>query len=154
MSTPVFRHRVGSTIVVCVLALAGAGLWAQQDPRAALDAQIGRIFQSPDYQVPRFGPARWLPDGTAYTTVEKSAERADAWDVVRYEAGSGARSVLIAGSKLVPPGASKALDIDDYAWSKDGKRLLIFTNTRKVWRDNTRGDYWVLEVASGALKQV
>ena len=147
MSTQAFRRGVGS-IAICVLVLAGPGLRAQQDPRLALDAQIGRIFQSPDYQVPRFGPARWLPDGTAYTTVEKSPDRPDAWDIVRYEAGTGARSILIAGSRLVPPGASKALDIDDYVWSADGKRLLIFTNTRKVWRDNTRGDYWVLEIAT------
>ena len=31
----------------------------------------------------------------------------------------------------------------------DGRRLLIFTNTRKVWRQNTRGDYWVLDVGGG-----
>jgi dipeptidyl-peptidase-4 len=31
---------------------------------------------------------------------------------------------------------------------------LIFHNTRKVWRDNTRGDYWVLEIATGGLKQI
>ena len=91
---------------------------------------------------------------TAYTTVEKSPDRAGASDIVRYDAGSGARTVLVAGSRLVPPGASTALDIDDYVWSADGRRLLIFTNTRKVWRDNTRGDYWVLDVASGGLKQV
>jgi dipeptidyl-peptidase-4 len=153
MSTHPFRRAVGA-VAIGALVLAGAGVWAQQDARTALDAQIGRIFTAPEYQVPRFGPARWLPDGTAYTTVEKSAERADAWDIVRYDASSGARSVLIAGSKLVPPAASKAVDIDDYSWSADGRRLLIFTNTRKVWRDNTRGDYWVLEVATGALKQM
>jgi len=153
MSTFTARRRVTS-IAICVLALAGAGVRAQQDPRAALDAQIGRIFSSPEYQVPRFGPARWLPGGDAYTTVEKSADRADASDIVRYEAGTGARSVLIAGSKLVPSGSGKALDIDDYVWSADGKRLLVFTNTRKVWRDNTRGDYWVLEIANGKLQKL
>ena len=39
-------------------------------------------------------------------------------------------------------------------WSADGKKLLIFTNTKKVWRDNTRGDYWVLELDSRRLHQV
>jgi len=32
--------------------------------------------------------------------------------------------------------------------------LLVFTNTQKVWRQNTRGDYWVLHLKSGALKQM
>ena len=72
---------------------------------------------------------------------------AGASDIVRYDAATGARSVLVAGSRLVPAGRDDAaLDIDDYAWSADGTRLLIFTNTQKVWRENTRGDYWVLDV--------
>jgi dipeptidyl-peptidase-4 len=49
----------------------------------------------------------------------------------------------------VPPGAADGLAIDDYAWSSDGSRLLVFTNTRKVCRDNTRGDYWVLDLGDG-----
>ncbi|NQV36145.1 MAG: S9 family peptidase, partial [Phycisphaeraceae bacterium] len=33
-------------------------------------------------------------------------------------------------------------------------KLLIFTNTRKVWRHHTRGDYWVLDRESGDLCQL
>jgi dipeptidyl-peptidase-4 len=136
-----------------MLAYAAAG--AQQADRAvALDERITRIFQSSDYQIPRFGPARWLADGTAYTTVEQSAGRTDAWDIVRYDARSGATSVLIAGSRLVPPGATAALSIDDYAWSTDGRRLLLFTNTERVWRDNTRGDYWIFDTSANTLRQL
>ena len=31
---------------------------------------------------------------------------------------------------------------------------MIFTNTRKVWRQNTRGDYWVLDTVTGSLKKI
>ena len=119
-----------------------------------LNDQLGRIFQANEYSVPRFGPARWLPDGTAYTTVEKSTDRADAWDIVRYDAATGARSIVLAGTRLVPQGSTTPLGIDNYVWSPDGKRLLIFTDTKKVWRDNTRGDYWVLDLSSGELKKL
>ncbi len=54
----------------------------------------------------------------------------------------------------MPAPGQKPLAIDDYAWSKDGKRLLLFTNTKKVWRHNTRGDYWVLELGSGKLRKL
>src|SRR4029453_7548876 len=141
--------------VVLAVALGAAGVSAQSPDRLqTLNDQLGRIFQANEYAVPRFGPARWLPDGTACTTVEKSADRTDAWDIVRYDAATGARSIVLAGTRLVPPGSTTPLGIDNYVWSPDGKRLLIFTDTKKVWRDNTRGDYWVLDLTSGELKKL
>ena len=145
-------NRGALALCAVVVALATLPLAAQQDARAAaLDAQIARIFATNDYALPRFGPARWLGDGQSYTTVERAAPAG--WDIVRYDAASGARSVLVPASRLTPPGGAP-LDIDDYRWSADGTRLLIFTNTRKVWRLNTRGDYWVLDVPSGRLSKV
>ena len=148
------RRRTLPLVVVAVGCLSVLTLAQQPERARALDEQIGRIFQSPDYQAPRFGPARWLPDGAAYTIVERSSERDGAWDIARYDATTGARSVLIPGSLLVPEGKKNALDIDDYAWSGDGQQLLIFTNTRRVWRNNTRGDYWILDLRSRRLHQV
>ena len=115
---------------------------------------LRRIYASPDFAPQRFGPARWIENGTAYTTVEKSAAMADAFDIVRYETATGARSVYISARQLVPAGATEALDFDDYAWSADGNLLLLFTNTQRVWRQNTRGDYWVLNRKTSALQKL
>jgi dipeptidyl-peptidase-4 len=123
------------------------------DRAAALRAQLDKIFKDRAYAAPQFGPARWLPDGTAYAIVERPAG-ATGSEIARYDAVTGARTVLVDASRLVPEGRKTPLDIEDYAWSPDGRRLLIFTNTEKVWRDNTRGDYWVLDVASGSLRQL
>ena len=144
-------------------ALAFATLVVALDARqantvSALRAQIDRIFKTREYTAPRFGPARWLPDGTAYAIVEAASGGAGS-EIVRYDATTGARSVLVPATKLIPSTATEGrarvgLDIDDYAWAPDGKRLLIFTNTKKVWRQNTRGDYWVLDTESGRLKKL
>jgi dipeptidyl-peptidase-4 len=140
------KSRVLTFAVGGVLAL--SPLHAQQvDVAAALRAQIDRIFTDHAYDPPRFGPARWMPDGTAYAIVERA--QGGGTEIARYDAASGARTVLVQAAQLVPAGAAAPLDIDDYAWSNNGKRLLIFTNTKKVWRQNTRGDYWVLDVAAG-----
>src|SRR2546430_2502162 len=112
-----------------------------------------RIFASADFAPQRFGPARWIETGTAYTTVEKSAAIPDASDIVRYETATGARSVYIPCRRVVRSGASEALDFDDYTGSADGNLLLLFTNSRRVWRQNPRGDYWVLDRKTGALKR-
>ena len=44
--------------------------------------------------------------------------------------------------------------MEDYDWSPDGKRLLLFTNSEKVWRENTRGDYWLIDLASGPPRKL
>jgi len=144
--TMVMKHALQIALLV-----GAAGCASPPDRSAAVMTQVDRIFKANEYAAPRFGPARWLPDGRSYAIVERSEAGAE---IVHYDAATGARSVMVAASKLVPPGAASGLDIDDYAWSDDGRRLLIFTNTRKVWRDYTRGDYWVLDVEGGQLRQL
>jgi len=141
-----------SLLVVLVGSVLAVGHAQQPSASTTLDARIDRIFRDRAYQAPKFGPARWLPDGTAYAIVEDAAGGGS--EIVKYDAASGAKTVLVAASRLVPQGASAPLDIDDYAWSDDGRRLLIFTNTKKVWRQNTRGEYWVLDLGSGTLTKV
>ena len=62
--------------------------------------------------------------------------------------------MLVDAKNLIPSDSSHALEIENYSWSKDGEKLLIFTNTRRVWRYNTRGDYWVLDLISGNLQRL
>jgi len=118
------------------------------------DKLLHRLFASPDFEPKMFGPARWLDEGQFYTTVETSATNKDAQDIVRYETATGKREILVAAEKLIPPGAQSPLAIEDYSWSKDKTRVLIYTNSAQVWRMNTRGDYWVLTLQTGALQKL
>lgn len=145
--------RAAAGYILGAILLAASPLLAQALDRAGLDRQLGRIFQDGAFDVPAFGPARWMADGAAYTTVESSGPSGGS-DLVRYDAVTGARSVLVASARLVPAGRTTPLAIRDYAWSADGRRLLVFTNTARVWRQHTRGDYWVLDLASGRLRQL
>ena len=148
-----YRTSAIAAIPIVVFLTSVAVTARQSDAIAAVNEQIRSIFESQEFAVPRFGPARWLADG-GYTTVERDPRADDAWDIVRYDAATGARTVLVAGSRLTPAGRSTPLSIDDYVWSADGRRLLVFTNTRRVWRQNTRGDYWVFDLGTGMLRQV
>ena len=143
-----FVHtRLTSRLAAALLLVSAVALSAQQNDGArALDERLHRIFETRDFAVPAFGPARWLSDGSAYTTVEPAAPPATGSDIVRYDGRTGARSVLVPSTRLTPPGASTALELADYVWSADGRRLLVFTNTARVWRLNTRGDYWALDL--------
>lgn len=114
---------------------------------------LERIIAQDEFRVEGFGPARWLADGSGYTTLEKAADGAGR-DLVKYDPASGHREVLVPASKLRPAPGPEPLAIDDYAWSDDGRSLLIFTNARKVWRLNSRGDYWVFQLTDSKLAKL
>jgi dipeptidyl-peptidase-4 len=95
----------------------------------------------------------WQKDGEIYTILEPTAG-GKGMDIVAYDTASGKRSVLIAAKQLTPKDAKAPLAIDGYSWSDDRKKLLIFTNTKKVWRLNTRGDYWVFDEGAGKLSKL
>ncbi|NQY11027.1 MAG: S9 family peptidase [Flavobacteriales bacterium] len=96
---------------------------------------------------------RWLEDSKGYSTLVKN-EEVGGRDIVRTDAVSGKTKVLVSANQLIPKGDTTALSIRNYIWSADNSKVLIFTNTRKVWRRHTRGDYWVLELKSGKLTQI
>ncbi|HEU5303744.1 MAG TPA: DPP IV N-terminal domain-containing protein, partial [Gemmatimonadales bacterium] len=124
---------------------------AQQADSSLLS--VHRIYGTREFRSQAFGPARWLGDGSAYTTVEDASSE-QGQNLVRYDAERGGRAVLVAARQFIPQGDSLPLQLEDYAWSPDLRSLLIFTNTLPVWRLNTRGDYWVLERATGRLRKL
>ncbi len=123
---------------------------AQQDSAVLT---VERIFASEDFNPAWFDPARWLDD-SSYTTLENAIAPGRGKDIVRYEAATGRRTVLVPASRLVPAGDSTPLSIQGYQWSSARNVVLIFTNSRRVWRLNTRGDYWVLNLASGQPRKL
>src|SRR5205085_3416889 len=103
---------------------------------------------------PQFpGELQWQADGSGYFMLEPSAAK-ERLDLVRYDAASGARTVFISADQLVPQGEQSPLVIEQYDFSQDGQKLLIFTNSARVWRSNTRGDYWVLDLKSWKLHKL
>jgi len=130
--------------------MSAPGLLARQD-EAWLS--LKRIYSDEEFRPQRYGPARWLENGKGYTTLEDAVDAAGQ-DIVLYDTKSGDRSILVAAKNLIPKGKTKPLEISDYFWSGDGGYLLVFTNTRRVWRYHTRGDYWLLELSSLRLKQL
>lgn len=133
------------------------GLTAAQsadEPAMGSLLTVERIFGREEFKTADWGPAAWLKDGSGYTTLEKSASLKDGKDVVRYDPESGKREVLVDASKLVPQGATQPLRIDDYQWSYDTTKLLLFTNSKRVWRKATRGDYWVYDLKTKKLTKL
>ncbi len=159
------RHRSGMSrlfpgvlITVVALSLYADAAKCQQiaNTKSSIEQNqfLRDAFLKHAYSARPFGPARWLNGGEAFTTVEASPAGQGTRDIVRYETATGKRDVLISASDLVPQGAQEPLEIEDYDWSTDMNRLLIYTNSKRVWRQNTRGDYWVFDRRAKTLRKL
>ena len=143
---------LGLSLSVC------AALPAQEPAQAQVaDSSLltlDRIFDSDEFPPERLGPVRWLEDRPAYVKLEpdSAAGRPGAGPLRRRHRQAGR---LGAGRAAGPAGRfGPARGRGLHASRPTGERLLLFTNSRKVWRQNTRGDFWALDLATWQLRKL
>lgn len=90
---------------------------------------------------------QWLKAGNAYVQAEEG-------QLVRYTLPEGATSVFLEKAALIPAGKTEPLKVRSFALAADELKVLIYTNTQKVWRYDTRGDYWVYDLQTKQLRQL
>ncbi len=122
-------------------------------------AQAAEILTLEDiYKNHRYGTKgvvafRWNDDGKSFLTMQPNKE-VRGLDIIRNDVATGEQSVYISASQLIPEGSDSPILIHDFQWSEDHSKLLIYTNSKRVWRLPTRGDYWVYTPATGQLLQL
>lgn len=89
---------------------------------------------------------KWTSDGNAFYTIEDN-------EILRINLPSLSPSVVVGKNDLGQKGGT-SITIRDFALSGDETKVLIYTNTRKVWRLDTEGDYWIMNLSSKKMQQV
>jgi dipeptidyl-peptidase-4 len=132
--------------------------WAQSKKRADDSPRgdpsvltVQRIFGSSEFNGEKPPSTRWRKRGHEYVTLETSAGGPQ---LFAHDPATGRRALLVPDHWLIPAGESRPLVIEGYEFSPDESRLLIYTNSKRVWRVNSRGDYWVLDLSTRQLKKL
>jgi dipeptidyl-peptidase 4 len=89
----------------------------------------------------------WTSDGDSYFKLEEN-------QLVTYTLPDHDVKIVISKEQLTPAGKSEPLEVNHFSFSEDQQKVLLFTNTKKVWRLNTKGDYWVFNFKTNTLKQI
>ena len=89
---------------------------------------------------------QWTPDGEGYYKKKDGG-------IVKVNISTNAETVAISKLQLTTI-SGKVIDPSSFTFNNDNTKVLLFTNTSKVWRYNTRGDYWVLDIKSKKLTQL
>jgi dipeptidyl-peptidase 4 len=93
------------------------------------------------------GEIKWSVDGNSYYRVEKN-------ELVQYTLPDNKPVVVLTEQQLTPGGSASPLHFSFYSFSADQQKVLFFTNTKRVWRLNSKGDYWMLDRKTGSLSQL
>lgn len=89
----------------------------------------------------------WTADGNGYFV----AQGGEIWQIDARD--DSKRTAIVTKEMLTPPGKAP-IGVRRFAFSNDNKMVLINTNTKRVWRYDTRGDYWIYDLANKTLMQL
>jgi len=112
---------------------------------------IDRIYASDEFRQEHLPSIQWTDNGESYVIIEYSDKQNE---LIKYNTASQEKTVYLSYAQLTPPGRSEALKVSKFSLSPDATKALIFTNTSRVWRTNTKGDYWVYDFDTNKLSQL
>ncbi len=131
-------------VLICDLAVAQA-----QDDKRQLT--IDRIYHSSEFSQERMSPITWVDEGNSYVIVEKGLRGNE---LIKYNSNTQEESSFLSASQLRDPQSQSVIPVEAFTLSSDESKVLLFTNSSRVWRSNTKGDYWVYDFDTEVLSQL
>lgn len=89
----------------------------------------------------------WSADGNKIMEVEDG-------NIVQVDALDPSKTAVLISKEMLTPKGGAPLDVIRFAFADGNQKVLINTNTKKVWRYDTKGDFWVYDLNAKTLKQV
>jgi dipeptidyl-peptidase-4 len=122
---------------------------AQDSPSFTLKT----IHASSTFRPESFQGGRWAEEGPVITYIEL-ADTANATHLMRYNLRTDERTRVIDGTHLYAEDVDRIVRIQDYAFGDAGDKVLIYTDSKEVWRTNTKGFYYVYDLDTQSLTPV
>lgn len=101
------------------------------------------IFAQEDIDINRLN---WLPKSHSFWVNTKG-------NVVIYDVDKLNQSTTILTQEQLNQSGFTG-KIEKIVWNENKTKVLVFTNSKRVWRANTKGDYWYFDLATGKGKQL
>ena len=148
-------HSFGVALFCAALAVPVLGHADSLPKKKARTLTLERIFTKEEFKSKSFR-LEWLEDDSRYAFLKEGKEGAHegSKEIWIANAGKGKPKRFLAASALVPNGKDDPLEIDGFSFSKNLNLVLIYTNSQRVWRNKTRGDYWILNRKKNELRQL
>ena len=136
------------------LFLALATVWLLPSAAAQEELTLEKLFNSREFSGEYFRGGNWAETGPVLLFIDTDGET-DESSLVEWNLETDSRRTLIDGADLEKPdGDGGLIDLEDYAYSADGAKVLLYTDSERVWRLNTKGYYYVYDIEAGTVTPV
>ncbi len=143
-------RRIALPIVVLLALSVPAGpVQGQDGPAFTLES----IHASATFRASTFQGGKWADQGPVITYIE-AADSADATHLMRYNLRTDEQTRVIDGTTLYADDVGRIVPIEDYTFGPAGDKVLIYTDSKEVWRANTKGYYYVYDLEAQTLTPV
>ena len=112
---------------------------------------LDKLFASGEFFGDGFQGGRWASSGPVLLYVDTDGGTSS---LVELDLATDSERTLIDGARLAKPDGEGTIGIEDYAYSADGSKALLYTDSEQVWRLNTKGFYYVYDLDSGDVMPV
>lgn len=120
--------------------------------QSSSELTLDRIYASGEFREDYQSPISWIEDGESYIIIEWNENGQN--ELISYQTKSQSQSTFLSAAQLTPAGWSDPISVEDFSMSDDETKVLLFTNSQRVWRSNTKGDYWVYDRSTNKLSQL
>lgn len=93
------------------------------------------------------GGLQWAKDGYQYYRMQGG-------NIMELDIRDASKSTTVVTAAMLTPAGQAALSPRRFSFSADDSKVLLNTNTKRVWRQDTRGDYWVYDLKAKTLKKL
>jgi dipeptidyl-peptidase-4 len=139
--------------IVLAFLLTGTGVVRPAPAQEKPSFTLKKIHASSTFRPESFQGGRWAEEGPVITYIEP-ADTADATHLMRYNLRTDERTRVIDGTNLYAEDVDRIVPIQDYAFGDAGDKVLIYTDSKEVWRTNTKGFYYVYDPDTQALTPI
>ena len=112
---------------------------------------LEKLFASGEFFGDGFQGGRWASEGPVLLYVDADGSTSN---LVELDLATDSERTLIDGARLAKPDGEGTIGIEDYAYSDDGSKALLYTDSERVWRLNTKGFYYVYDLGTGDVTPV
>lgn len=113
---------------------------------------LDAIHASDTFDAETFRRGTWADEGPIVRYIEAGANGAT--HLVAYNLEDDTQERLIDGTKLFADDVQRLIEIEDYAYSQDKSKVLLYTDSERVWRQNTKGYYYLYDLTAETLTRI